>query len=121
MFIVGIDISKRSHMVCVIDSEGRTVYKPFSIRNNCSGCSVLLERLRKLKERVSLRHGINGPLLAGSLHPSAERGIPGGARSMISQPQFPQAETDFFLLPPRGSFSNIVYEAVSRSGITAKS
>ena len=25
MFIVGIDIAKRSHMVHVIDSEGRTV------------------------------------------------------------------------------------------------
>ena len=53
MFIVGIDISKRSHMVRVIDSEGRTVYKPFSIRNSCSGCSVLLERLRKLTNHKS--------------------------------------------------------------------
>ena len=34
MFIVGIDIAKRSHMVHVIDSEGRTVYKPFSIRHS---------------------------------------------------------------------------------------
>ena len=37
MFIVGIDIAKRSHMVRVIDSEGRTVYKPFSIRNTVPG------------------------------------------------------------------------------------
>ena len=48
MFIVGIDIAKRSHMVRVIDSERQTVYKPFSIRNSCSGCNALLERLRKL-------------------------------------------------------------------------
>ncbi|WP_304965679.1 transposase [uncultured Oscillibacter sp.] len=48
MFIVGIDIAKRSHMVCVIDSEGRTVCRPFSIRNSCSGYNTLLERLRKL-------------------------------------------------------------------------
>lgn len=53
MFIVGIDIAKRSHMVRVIDSEGKTVYKPFSIRNNCSGCNVLLERLRKLTNQRS--------------------------------------------------------------------
>ena len=48
MFIVGIDIAKRSHMVRVIDSEGQTVCKPFPIRNNCSGYNVLLGRLRKL-------------------------------------------------------------------------
>ena len=53
MFIVGIDIAKRSHMVRVIDSEGRTVCKPFSIRNNCSGCNALLERLRKLTTHKS--------------------------------------------------------------------
>ena len=53
MFIVGIDIAKRSHMVRVIDSEGRTVYKPFSIRNSCSGYSALLERLQKLTNHKS--------------------------------------------------------------------
>lgn len=53
MFIVGIDIAKRSHMVRVIDAEGRTVYKPFAIRNNCSGCNVLLGRLRKLTNQKS--------------------------------------------------------------------
>lgn len=53
MFIVGIDIAKRSHMVRVIDSEGQTVYKPFSIRNSCSGCNALLERLRKLTNHKS--------------------------------------------------------------------
>ena len=48
MFIVGIDIAKRSHVVRVIDDQGQTVYKPFPIRNSCSGCNALLERLRKL-------------------------------------------------------------------------
>ena len=47
MFIVWIDIAKRSHMVRVIDDGGQTVYKPFSIRNSCSGCNMMLERLRK--------------------------------------------------------------------------
>lgn len=53
MFIIGIDIAKRSHMVRVIDAEGRTVYKPFSIRNSCSGCNALLERVRKLTNHKS--------------------------------------------------------------------
>ena len=53
MFIVGIDIAKRSHVVRVIDDQGQTVYKPFSIRNNCSGCNALLERLRKLTNHKS--------------------------------------------------------------------
>ncbi len=53
MFIVGIDIAKRSHVVRVIDSDGQTVCKPFSIRNNCSGCNALLERLRKLTNQKS--------------------------------------------------------------------
>ena len=53
MFIVGIDIAKRSHMIRVIDSEGRTVCRPFSIRNSCSGCNALLERLRKLTNHKS--------------------------------------------------------------------
>ena len=53
MFIVGIDIAKRSHVVRVIDPEGQTVYKPFPIRNNCSGCNALLERLRRLTNHKS--------------------------------------------------------------------
>ncbi len=53
MFIVGIDIAKRSHMVRVIDSDGQTVCKPFPIRNSCSGYNVLLGRLRKLTNQKS--------------------------------------------------------------------
>ena len=48
MFIVGIDIAKRTHVVSVMTSEGQIVCKPFSIRNNCSGYNLLLERLRKI-------------------------------------------------------------------------
>ena len=53
MFIVGIDIAKRVHKVRVIDTEGQTVYKPFSIRNSCSGYNALMERLRKLTNHKS--------------------------------------------------------------------
>ena len=53
MFIVGIDVAKRSHMVRVIDEEGQTVYQPFAITNNCSGYNALLERLRKFTNHKS--------------------------------------------------------------------
>ena len=53
MFIVGIDIAKRSHVARIIDSEGRTVVKPFSIRNNCSGYNALLARMNKITNRKS--------------------------------------------------------------------
>ena len=53
MFIVGIDIAKRSHAVSVITSEGQIVCKSFTIRNSCSGYNALLERLRKLSNQKS--------------------------------------------------------------------
>ena len=53
MFIVGIDVAKRSHVVSVITAEGEVVSKPFSIANSCSGCNQMLERLKKLSNRKS--------------------------------------------------------------------
>ena len=47
MFIVGIDVAKRSHEVTVITSEGQVVQKAFSIRNNCMGYNLMMEKLRK--------------------------------------------------------------------------
>ena len=34
MFIVGIDVAKRNHEVSIITSDGQTVHRAFSIRNN---------------------------------------------------------------------------------------
>ena len=53
MFIVGIDIAKRSHVARIINSEGRTVVKPFSIRNSCSGYNTLLARMSKITNHKS--------------------------------------------------------------------
>ena len=53
MFIVGIDIAKRTHMVSVMTSEGQIICKPFSIRNTCSGYNLLLERLRRISNHKS--------------------------------------------------------------------
>jgi hypothetical protein len=49
MYIVGIDIAKRSHEAIVIDSAGTTVVKPFSFTNNCSGYNKLMSILKKAK------------------------------------------------------------------------
>lgn len=48
MFIVGIDVAKRSHEATIITSEGDVVQRAFSFRNNCSGYNVLLRHVRKL-------------------------------------------------------------------------
>lgn len=48
MFIVGIDVTKRSHEVSIITSEGQTVQRAFSISNNCTGYNCLMEKIRKL-------------------------------------------------------------------------
>ena len=48
MFIVGIDIAKRSHEAVIITENGQTVRKAFNFRNNCTGYNLLLEQVRKL-------------------------------------------------------------------------
>ena len=53
MFIVGIDIAKRSHVARIIDSKGRIVAKPFSFHNSCSGYNALLARMHKITNRKS--------------------------------------------------------------------
>ena len=53
MFIVGIDIAKRTHVARIIDSEGRTVAKPFSFRNSCSGYNALLARMGRITNHKS--------------------------------------------------------------------
>lgn len=41
MFIVGIDIAKRSHEAIIIAEDGQVVRKAFSFRNNCTGYNLL--------------------------------------------------------------------------------
>ena len=48
MFIVGIDIAKRSHEAIIIAEDGQVVRKAFSFRNNCTGYNLLLEQVRRL-------------------------------------------------------------------------
>ena len=48
MFIVGIDIAKRSHVARIINSDGQTVAKPFSFHNSCSGYNTLRARMNRI-------------------------------------------------------------------------
>ena len=48
MFIIGIDIAKRSHEAVIITEDGQIVRKAFNFRNNCTGYNLLLEQVRKL-------------------------------------------------------------------------
>ena len=48
MFIIGIDIAKRSHEAVIITENGQIVRKAFNFRNNCTGYNLLLEQVRKL-------------------------------------------------------------------------
>lgn len=48
MFIVGIDVAKRSHEVTVISSDGQVIHKSFRINNSCSGYNYMMEKLKPL-------------------------------------------------------------------------
>lgn len=53
MFIIGIDIAKRSHEAVIITEDGQIVRKAFNFRNNCTGYNLLLEQVRKLTNTKS--------------------------------------------------------------------
>lgn len=53
MFIIGIDIAKRSHEAVIITEDGQIVHKAFNFRNNCTGYNLLLEQVRKLTNTKS--------------------------------------------------------------------
>ena len=48
MFIVGVDIAKRSHEATVIDDAGNRIKKPFNFKNDSSGFHVLLSVLESI-------------------------------------------------------------------------
>lgn len=48
MFIIGIDIAKRSHEAVIVTEDGQIVRKAFNFRNNCTGYNLLMEQVRKL-------------------------------------------------------------------------
>lgn len=47
MLIVGIDIAKRNHEACIMDTSGNLKGKPFSFPNSHAGVETLLTQIRK--------------------------------------------------------------------------
>lgn len=45
MYIVGVDVAKRSHEATVIDDRGNTIKKPFNFKNNADGFQKLMSTL----------------------------------------------------------------------------
>lgn len=54
MFIVGIDIAKRTHEAVIITKDGKAVLKAFHFRNDCTEYNLLWEQVRK-QTRVKSR------------------------------------------------------------------
>ena len=50
MFIVGVDIAKRSHEAIVIDNSGSIVRKAFNFKNDSAGFSKLISVLADISE-----------------------------------------------------------------------
>lgn len=48
MYIVGVDIAKRSHEAIVIDSEGNIIHKAFNFKNSVVGFNKLVSVLEKI-------------------------------------------------------------------------
>ena len=48
MFIVGVDIAKRSHEAIIIDSDGNIIHKAFNFKNDVVGFNKLLSVLEKI-------------------------------------------------------------------------
>ena len=53
MFIVGIDIAKRSHEAIIIDSSGNILKKPFNFKNDSNGFKILIETLNSISSEPS--------------------------------------------------------------------
>ncbi len=51
---VGIDVAKRQHRIAVIDDRGEPLAKPFSIANDYSGMTDLIQRLSAWDEDIEI-------------------------------------------------------------------
>ena len=50
MFIVGVDIAKRSHEAIIIDRAGNIIKKAFNFKNDCTGFAKFLAALNSVSE-----------------------------------------------------------------------
>ena len=53
MFIVGVDVAKRSHEAIIIDREGNIVKKAFNFKNDANGFSKRIEQFLAYVKKYS--------------------------------------------------------------------
>ena len=53
MYIVGVDVAKRSHEATVIDANGNTIKKAFNFRNDADGFQKLMSALEAVSTNPS--------------------------------------------------------------------
>lgn len=53
MFIVGVDIAKRSHEAIIIDNSGNIVRKAFNLKNDSTGFSKLISVFTDISENLN--------------------------------------------------------------------
>ena len=53
MYIVGIDIAKRTHEAIVIDREGAIILKPFNFKNSKDGFQYFMQKLNSISTSTS--------------------------------------------------------------------
>lgn len=53
MYIVGIDIAKRTHVGAIIDDTGKRYGKAFKIDNSVEGFNILLDKIAEISQDIS--------------------------------------------------------------------
>jgi transposase len=76
MFLVGIDIAKRSHEACVLDASGHTVGQPFKFPSSRIGADKLVSILRKLDGSATIALEASGHYWQGLYHHLVGEGFP---------------------------------------------
>jgi transposase len=76
MFLVGIDVAKRSHEACVLDASGHTVGQPLKFPSSRSGADKLLSTLQELDGSATIALEASGHYWQGLCHYLVAQGFP---------------------------------------------
>ncbi|MDH7479784.1 MAG: IS110 family transposase [Syntrophomonadaceae bacterium] len=76
MFLVGIDVAKRSHEACVLDASGHTVGQPLKFPSSRAGADKLVSILRKLDGSATIALEASGHYWQGLYHHLVAQGFP---------------------------------------------
>jgi transposase len=76
MYSVGIDVAKRSHEACVLDSSGRTVGQPLKFSSSRGGADKLVSILKELGDSATIALEASGHYWQGLHHYLVSEGFP---------------------------------------------